>query len=115
MTRDWAMGCLSAMKERVRSGPGVNRGLFESFRTCFANSGLSCITNLPSGSYKTWIGLSDLLYLSDIARTSDLIFSSDLAPMMDPIVLMSRGLPETYSAASQSCCCAPDVLGVGSV
>src|SRR5213592_364293 len=102
------------MNDRVRSGPGVSRGLLDSFRTCLANSGLSCITNLPSGNSKTWIGLSDLEYLSAIVRTIDLIFSSERAPIMDPIVLMSRGLPETYSAASQRCWCAPPGLDVGS-
>src|SRR5712664_3737342 len=46
----------------------------------------------------------------------DRIFSSDLAPITDPIVLKSSGLPETYSAASQSCCCSnPDDLGADSV
>src|SRR6266704_3961191 len=103
------------MNDKVLNGPGVRRGLFESFLTCLANSGLSCITNLPSGNSRTWTGLSSLAYRSAMALAMDRIFSSDLAPITDPIVLKSSGLPETYRAASQSCCCNADILAVGSV
>src|SRR5712691_8463147 len=99
------------MKDRVLRGPGVRRGLFASFRTYLANSAFSCMTKRPSGSSTTWIGLPAILYRSETAAAIPRILSSDLAPMTDPIILRSSGLPDTYSAASQSCCCRSAVFG----